>query len=76
MKQYFSGPLFALTSIHDDFADEDTHADGLPTNWNIFENIERSFENIENYPEHILKTLWNILTSIHDDLADENNNAD
>ena len=57
MKQYFSGPLFALTSIHDDFADENTHADGLPTNWNIFENIERYFENIENYPENILKTL-------------------
>ena len=53
MKQYFSGPLFALASIHDDFADENTHADGKPTNWNIFENIEKYFENIEKYPENI-----------------------
>ena len=53
MKQYFSGPLFALTSIHDDFADENTHADGLPTNWNIFENIEMYSEKIEDN----LKTL-------------------
>ena len=57
MKQYFSGPLFALTSIHDDFADENTHTDGQPTNWNFFENMERYFENVENYPENILKKL-------------------
>ena len=54
VKQYFSGLLFALTSIHDDFADENTHADGLPTNWNIFENILKSLKNIL---ENILKTL-------------------
>ena len=76
VKQYFSGPFFALTSIHDDFADENTHADGKPTNWNILENIEKYFENIEKYPENIQKTLKNIFNSILDDLANEDTHAD